>query len=238
MSSSSVLQSSLITILVGPEEAEFTAHQDVLTKYPYFRGCLGGGFPEGQSKTIKMPEDDPTTFARVLEFIYFGTIPYNLDEKFLSPKFYHAATRDEQKAWSKTVHTASRGLIKVYRLADKLCIESLMNASHDSCRRIHENYNIAVEQLPTMTENVPDSDKLRQFAVKQMAWYVKEFGWSRAKDELPDIWSKFMEKSSENAIELFEAYTTLKAGKNSRRPALWKRDKCQWHVHIDTPRCK
>ena len=185
-----------------------------------------------------MPEDDPTIFAHVLEYIYFGTIPYDLDEETMSAEAYLAlTTRDEQNAWSRTVHTASKGLIKVYRLADKLCIEGLMNACHDTTRRIHGFYNIAVKYLPTMTEDVPESDKLRQFAVKQMAWYVKEFGWDRAKDELPDIWSKFMEESSENAIELFEAYTTLSTKKTSRCPALWKRDKCQWHVHIDTPRC-
>lgn len=186
-----------------------------------------------------MPEDDPTIFAHVLEYIYFGTIPYNLDEETMSAEAYLALTRDEQKAWSKTLHTASRGLIKVYRLADKLCIEGLMNASHDSIRRIQGTGSVAARDLHTnMTENLPKDDKLRQFALKQMAWYVKELGWNRAKEGLPGIWSEFMEESSENATELFEAYTTLKGGKISPCPARWKRDKCQWHVHIDTPRCK
>lgn len=81
VSSSSVLQSRLITILVGPQESKFIVHQDVLTKYHYFRGCLAGGFPEGTSKEIQMSEDDPTTFARVLEFIYFGTIPNQPNEE-------------------------------------------------------------------------------------------------------------------------------------------------------------
>ena len=240
MSSSSVFQSPVITILVGPKEANFIAHQDVLTKYTYFRRCLGGGFPEGKSKEIKMPEDDPTTFACVLEFIYFGTIPYNLDEKTSMVCYYqdHASQAEIEAAATK-ICTASRGLIKVYRLADKLCIEGLMNASHDSIRRIQGTGSVAAMDLHTnMTENLPKDDKLRQFALKQMAWYVKELGWNRAKEGLPGIWSEFMEESSENATELFEAYTTLKGGTISPCPACWKRDKCQWHVHIDTPRCK
>ena len=100
-----MLQSRLITILVGPQESKFIVHQDVLTKYHYFRGCLAGGFPEGTSKEIKLPEDDPTTFARVLEFIHFGTIPDRPNEEALD-RIHYSPNNDPDVETNSFVHTA------------------------------------------------------------------------------------------------------------------------------------
>jgi hypothetical protein len=52
-----------------------------------------------------MSEDDPTTFARVLEFIYFGTIPDQPNEQTLD-RIHYPHNNDPDVDTNSFVHTA------------------------------------------------------------------------------------------------------------------------------------
>jgi hypothetical protein len=39
-----------------------------LTKIPYFKAALDGGFEEGIENSIAMPEDDPEAFEQILDY--------------------------------------------------------------------------------------------------------------------------------------------------------------------------
>jgi hypothetical protein len=136
----------MTTIVVGPEETSFVVHERVLTGVSHFRKCLTAGhFEEGTSKRIILPEDEPTAFARVLEYIYFGRTPYELDDATWNQLLASTKTKDT-KAFPGAITTMRYiclGLVKVYILADKLCVETLMSLVHDTYRTYYESLGIS-----------------------------------------------------------------------------------------------
>jgi hypothetical protein len=68
----STLTSAIITLVVGPEQRLFAAHEDVLCISPFFATALHGHFLEGHPKRLSLPEDDPVVFSTILEYLYKG----------------------------------------------------------------------------------------------------------------------------------------------------------------------
>jgi hypothetical protein len=69
---SSTLTSSIITLVVGREQRLFAAHEDVLSRSPFFQAACRGQFMEAQSKRITLPDEEPEIFSSVLEYLYKG----------------------------------------------------------------------------------------------------------------------------------------------------------------------
>lgn len=66
--------SDIIVVRVGPLQKRFTVHRSVLTRAKYFHRCLEGNFIENQMRKIILPEDDPSTFEKLVEYLYAGKI--------------------------------------------------------------------------------------------------------------------------------------------------------------------
>ncbi|KAF2766171.1 hypothetical protein EJ03DRAFT_318143 [Teratosphaeria nubilosa] len=69
---SPILNSSIITISVGPSQRLFAAHEDILSKSPYFAQACRAQFFETAGKRIDLPAEEPEVFSAVLEFLYKG----------------------------------------------------------------------------------------------------------------------------------------------------------------------
>lgn len=69
---SSNLNSAIVTISVGPSQRLFAAHEDVLSKSPYFAQACRAQFFESSGKRIELPTDEPEVFSAVLEYLYKG----------------------------------------------------------------------------------------------------------------------------------------------------------------------
>jgi hypothetical protein len=80
------LCSALITVTVGVEKVAFQAHKNVLTKIKYFRCCFDGNFIEATTETLYLPENKPAAFANILNYIYFGIIPYPVHDLMIPRK--------------------------------------------------------------------------------------------------------------------------------------------------------
>lgn len=91
--------------------------------------------------------------------------------------------------------------------------------------------SVTVNDLGELIENGHEDSLLRQFAMKQVLFYIRMLGW----DAFTDL-KRYMERDAENAIELFELYTMMDETLETVDPATWE-DECQWHVHIDIPKC-
>jgi hypothetical protein len=94
----------MIDIFVGTGDTKacFRVHIDRLcSKIPYFDKMLNSGFKEGQQNQINLPKDEPISFDLLLIWLY-------TDE---TPPF-------KEPGWNA---------IRLYLLADKLCLEELMN---------------------------------------------------------------------------------------------------------------
>lgn len=66
------LTSPIITLIVGRERRLFAAHEDVLSRSPFFASALKGQFFESTAKTVELPDEEPQIFSCVLEYLYKG----------------------------------------------------------------------------------------------------------------------------------------------------------------------
>jgi hypothetical protein len=66
------LTSAITTIMVGPDQRLFAAHEDVLCHSPFFAAALRDQFFESSNRRIDLPSEEPEIFSCVLEYLYKG----------------------------------------------------------------------------------------------------------------------------------------------------------------------
>jgi hypothetical protein len=66
------LTSPIVTIIVGPDQRLFAAHEDVLSHSPFFASALRDQFFESNTRRIDLPTEEPEIFSCVLEYLYKG----------------------------------------------------------------------------------------------------------------------------------------------------------------------
>lgn len=67
------LNSSVITVAVGKDQRLFAAHEDVLTRAPWFaEACRDQFFSSPGQRRITLPDEVPEVFSAVLEYLYKG----------------------------------------------------------------------------------------------------------------------------------------------------------------------
>lgn len=66
------LNSSIVTIVVGRDKRLFAAHEDVLSRSPWFAEKCREHFFEPSGKRFDLPDEEPEIFSAVLEFLYKG----------------------------------------------------------------------------------------------------------------------------------------------------------------------
>jgi len=66
------LTSPIVTMVVGPDQRLFAAHEDVLSHSPYFASALRDQFFESHARRIDLPTEEPEIFSCVLEYLYKG----------------------------------------------------------------------------------------------------------------------------------------------------------------------
>jgi len=67
---SSDLTPLIVTLLIGPEQRLFAAHEDVLVHSPFLAATLQGIIPDAQGKEVRLPDEEPEVFSCVLEYLY------------------------------------------------------------------------------------------------------------------------------------------------------------------------
>ena len=62
-----------VVVVVGPEQKEYELDEPVVTQIPCFKNTFRWGvFRESTERILRLPEDEPTVFERVLEFLGTG----------------------------------------------------------------------------------------------------------------------------------------------------------------------
>lgn len=63
-----------MTVMVGPEQRLFAAHENVLSASPFFASAIRDAFFQGGPgpRRIYLPEEEPECFSAVLEYMYKG----------------------------------------------------------------------------------------------------------------------------------------------------------------------
>ena len=174
-------------------------------------------------------------FSKVLEFIYFGKVPYLLDNKAWS----HIENLDRGEYPLAECCLDHDEVAGTYLMADKMCVEPLMNGLHDLYRKYHRYIAIDGVTLQMITEKGPQDGLLRDWTLRSIAVELRRWGWDEYKTTNGELWDDFLGKSLNNGIDLLKALTDTSRedddeywGKIHNNP-----DPCRWHVHIETPRC-
>lgn len=67
------LNSAIITVAVGKDQRLFAAHEDVLTRSPWFaEACRDQFFSSPGQRRISLPDEEPEVFSAILEYLYKG----------------------------------------------------------------------------------------------------------------------------------------------------------------------
>lgn len=66
------LTSAIVTIVVGPDQRLFAAHEDILCHSPFFAAAVRDQFFEPSSRRIDLPDEEAEVFSCVLEYLYKG----------------------------------------------------------------------------------------------------------------------------------------------------------------------
>ena len=93
------LNSAIITIMVGKSQRLFAAHEDVLSRSPFFADACRDQFFQANARRIALVDEEPEIFSAVLEYLYKGDYSPRLlhdkkrntwvledEQDFLSPK--------------------------------------------------------------------------------------------------------------------------------------------------------
>lgn len=64
-----------ITLVVGPEKHEMMAFESYLSDSDFFQAALKKEWTEGQTRTIKLPEEKPEVVAQYLDFVFAKGLP-------------------------------------------------------------------------------------------------------------------------------------------------------------------
>ncbi|KAL8803994.1 MAG: hypothetical protein Q9200_006000 [Gallowayella weberi] len=100
--------SKIFTLIVGPEEKQFTAHASFLAQSPVFDRMCHGHFEESHTLQIRLPEDDPIVIKAIIQYLYSGS-------------FHDFGT---EEACGNTADAANE-LAEIYIVAEKYGLEDL-----------------------------------------------------------------------------------------------------------------
>ncbi len=152
----------IVTLHVGPDRNTFHVHQEILFKSsPVFKAAFSGACRESSEHRMALPEDDPETVERLMQWMYFKSLGLT---KAVCPK-----TSDE-RYWQ---------LAKLNTLADKFDVGLLKNSIIDELFALKMTPNVTPPQPPVIAyiyENTTETSFLRKLIVGWYAWHI-EYDW-------------------------------------------------------------
>lgn len=98
-----------MTLVVGPEQRIFAAHEDVLAKSPFFSTVLRKQYMEASGKRLALPDEDPEILSSILEYLYKGDY---------SPRLVHNKRKEAWEIESNDAATCTLHGIKGEVLKD------------------------------------------------------------------------------------------------------------------------
>ncbi|KUJ07196.1 uncharacterized protein LY89DRAFT_789980 [Mollisia scopiformis] len=215
---SDIMGTDMLDIYVGmgTEKKLFRVHEKILRdKVPYFDKMLSNGFQESIDKKIELPEDHVNSFDILLLWVYTSNIqPFSW--------ILNSANGSDMK-WD---------VFKVYELADKLCLEELMDEVTSTYIDASEKQDI----LPSITSIGEDCSKLsahmglKKYMVLCLDYYLN--GMSRESNYYGSGIEEFVDLLSVNR-ELFLEHMQLVHQRPTGQlaPDPRKMPRCTFHQH-------
>jgi hypothetical protein len=141
-------------VVVGPNEARFLVHKDLLCdQSPFFAAALKGQFLEGVRQVVTLLDVDPKHFEHILLWFYTQRLEH-ADFFFKDGKPTYFA------------------LLDMYALADRLAIEGMRNALVDRMADLAERTNSVPTPSDTyiLYETIRENAPVRRLALDLFAF--------------------------------------------------------------------
>ena len=215
-------------MLVGEAE-EYLVHKHILLDIPHFNRCLRNGWREAQEGSWRLPDEEPTAFEEVVNFLYHGRFTYDL-----AGLMRNDSRPSEGQEYSRglSIGKKSLNLMKVYVMGVKWGYEKLQNAALDALFDSFALSPINSEEYEYVLENTTARDGLRKNVLMQVARDVRRDGWEAFEED--EVYQHCVRKSFERLEELMEAIAGSKEGKAREKG----KERCEvWHVHNVTSKC-
>ncbi|KAG9957600.1 hypothetical protein KCU61_g9014, partial [Aureobasidium melanogenum] len=142
---SAVLNSAIVTIVVGKDQRLFAAHEDVLNTSPFFVSAAKDAlYTSSSSRRIFLPDEEAEIFSAVLEFMYKGDyfprllhdrrrntwVLESVDEcSSLSPKYQGRGNATTVTTFSSRTNGLILRDTAIYCLAERFGLEELKKLS-------------------------------------------------------------------------------------------------------------
>ncbi|KAJ0414044.1 hypothetical protein BJY00DRAFT_295821 [Aspergillus carlsbadensis] len=104
-----------IDVIAGAERTVYSVHEAlVFTSSPFFEKAMAGEWKESSQRTIQLPDDEPSTVALYVHWLYYRTLPVFCDEPGLPGNAEYL------------------DLVKAYVFGDKILDTTFQNAIIDA----------------------------------------------------------------------------------------------------------
>ena len=224
---SRVLGREAVTILVGAQSEEFVIHKNLLDdKSDFFAHIFQGNGAEASTGRLSLPNDDPRIFSIFLDYLYRGQI---LD------------TGKPSTAAARLAH--ARTMVSTYILAEKLCINDLMNMTIDRLRDTSLQHltdpKTAMGLVSLIYGNTHSKSELRKLYASHTAWILAKvavFGSmvevvATVARDIPDFGADILMAHFSLKSLSSESQTTSPVAAPGQMP------KCSFHVHEASKSC-
>lgn len=139
----------MVTLLVGTEERQMLAHKSYLSLHSgFFKAALKKVWIEGQTRTVKLPDEEPDIVAQYLDFAYAKRLP-TASKPFLDPakgRVYEVLTELFALGERLMDSTIRNAIIKeIIRLTTAETLEGLY---YPGARAINNIYNCTTTASP------------------------------------------------------------------------------------------
>jgi hypothetical protein len=186
------LGEDIVILYVGAKRKKYQVHKKLLCdRSSFFQNAFSSdsNFKEATEGIMYLPEDDPATFDRIINWLYRDQLPVCVERvEGRHPISFH------------------RSLIDMFLFAEKYCINVLANRAMDQMQDVHLKENIIpnIEDIKHVYYNSHEKSKLRLY-VAAAACYLFSFGIdinhqrklnrsdSKLAREIPDYGADFIE---------------------------------------------
>ncbi|KAL8699740.1 MAG: hypothetical protein Q9201_005823 [Fulgogasparrea decipioides] len=156
--------SRLFIVSVGPDEIEYTIHEDCLKKSPVFARMCEGDFKEAHQQRINLPEDDPIQVGSIIEYLYTNAI---------WPGWECDHNTDMNETGTRLAH--------LYVAADKYDLDGLKDLVVEKFSALGDDDGIFgdwdwLAQADIIYSSIPEEDDLFPTLLRQWVFeYYKEY---------------------------------------------------------------
>ncbi|KAJ9610276.1 hypothetical protein H2200_005053 [Cladophialophora chaetospira] len=205
-----------IKLTVGPEydQQEFVVHKDLLcATSKFFERGFSGGFAEGTTQEMKLPEEEAQVFAFFCDWLYRG----------------NNAWRDRSLEAALELWHADSFWLKVYKLGDRIMSPALQMVAYVSLIRLFNSYESTIPSRDFVFSLFEDDSPLaiQMYVVEHVAYWLPK---SQNKDDWAQLFSVHERFGMEMALAIVRSQSK---GEDFMHPC--KQDRFEEKLGFDFP---